>query len=252
MLRADGAAQNLTVENHDMRTSLIALSVAAAIAAPAFAEDSPHTVSANVGFVSDYQYRGWSQTNEKMALQGGFDYSHSSGLYAGVWGSNVSWIKDGYSDADSSLEVDIYGGYGMELGPIGLDVGLLQYYYPGSSVSDPSQPSFNTLEGYVGASWEFLSLKYSYSFTNLFGIADSKGSSYIDLGAEYEVGAGFTVAAHVGRQFITHQDGDYNDWKIGVSKDVLGFTVGLDYVDTDVDDAKLADKRFILSVSKSF
>ncbi|QID19405.1 porin [Nitrogeniibacter mangrovi] len=238
-----------------MHKTIINAAVAAALLAGAsgmaLAEDSPF--SANVGFVSDYQYRGWSQTNEKMALQGGFDYAHPSGFYAGVWGSNVSWIKDAYADADSSLEVDIYGGYTMNAGPIGLDFGLLQYYYPGSGVSDAAQPSFNTLEGYVGASWEFLTFKYSHSFTNLFGVPDSKGSGYYDLGASYEVGYGITVDAHIGRQHFTHSSGtSYNDWKVGVSKDFGGFDFGLQYVDTDVDNEKLADKRFIVSVSKSF
>ena len=236
-----------------MRKTLVALSVLAAFSGAAMAEDSPNTVSANVGFVSDYVFRGFSQTNEQMAVQGGFDYSHSSGLYAGVWGSNISWIKDSYSGADSSLEVDVYGGYRGEAGPFSYDVGLLQYYYPGSGVSDASQPSFNTLEGYAGIGWKFLTLKYSYSFTNLFGVVDSKGSDYLDLSASQDIGAGFSVNAHVGRQHFTNSSGtSYNDWKIGVSKDVLGFSVNLSYVDTDVDDTKIADARYVLSVSKSF
>lgn len=235
-----------------MRKSIINAAVAAALVAGmsgvVMAEDSP--ISANVSIVSDYQYRGWSQTDEKMALQGGFDYAHDSGFYLGVWGSNVSWLADSASGVTNSLEIDVYGGYSTEVGPIGLDVGLLQYYYPGSYPSN-NYNSPNTLEGYVGVSWEFLSFKYSYAFTDLFGIDDSDGSQYFDLGAEYEVGAGVTLAAHVGRQKI-EGGGSYNDWKIGVSKDFVGLTFGLDYVDTDVDNEDLADGRVILSVSKSF
>jgi len=235
-----------------MRKTCINAAVAAALLAGmsgvVMAEDSP--ISANVSIVSDYQYRGWSQTDEKMALQGGFDYAHDSGFYIGAWGSSVSWLSDATDGVSNSLELDVYGGYSTELGPIGLDVGLLQYYYPGSYPSrDYNSP--NTLEGYVGVSWEFLTFKYSYAFTDLFGAEDSDGSQYFDLGAEYEVGAGFTVAAHVGRQKIENGT-SYNDWKVGVSKEFVGLTFGLDYVDTDVDNEDLADGRVILSVSKSF
>src|SRR5690606_32926569 len=137
---------------------------------------------------------------------GGFDYAHDSGFYVGVWGSNVSWLSDAEKgtgvSSSSSLEIDVYAGYAAELGPIGLDVGLLQYYYPGdfdstwkaaTGIDNP-----NTLEGYVGVSWEFLSFKYSHSFTDLFGIPDSKDSGYYDLAASYEVMDGLTLDAHYG------------------------------------------------------
>src|SRR5574337_1152961 len=142
-----------------MRKSMVALSVISALTAlpagqvlaedaPAAEATSPHTFTANVGFVSEYRYRGISQTEKKPALQGGFDYSHESGLYVGTWGSNVSWIDNLTDDkAQNSMEWDFYGGYKGTAGPIGFDVGLLQYYYPGSSVNNSAQPSFNTLEG---------------------------------------------------------------------------------------------------------
>jgi uncharacterized protein (TIGR02001 family) len=248
-----------------MRKSLIALSVLSALpllhASPAVAEDSPHTFTGNVGFVSDYRYRGISQTEKKAALQGGFDYSHASGLYVGTWASNVSWIEN-LSDGDSqnSLEWDFYGGYKGTAGPIGYDVGLLQYYYPGSDVSTVGVPSPNTLEAYLGLSWEFLTFKYSYSLSNLFGFVDSKGSQYYDLSASYDVWEGFIVGAHVGRQHVANNSAfSYNDWKIGVTKEVLGVNVGLSYVDTDTDKYTSLNGRqnwghdtFVLSVSKTF
>ena len=113
-----------------MRTKPLATALAAlatiAAAGAAHAGDGPFT--ANVGLVSDYAYRGWSQTDERPALQGGFDYAHDSGLYAGVWGSNVSWLSDANTDVSNSLELDLYGGYKGTVGAIGYDVGLLQYY----------------------------------------------------------------------------------------------------------------------------
>lgn len=234
-----------------MRTKPLATALAAlatiAAAGAAHAGDGPFT--ANVGLVSDYAYRGWSQTDERPALQGGFDYAHDSGLYAGVWGSNVSWLSDSNPNVHNSLELDIYGGYKGTIGAIGYDVGLLQYYYPGSYPKGFNSP--DTLEGYIGLSWEFLSFKYSYAFTDLFGYDKSDGSQYYDLGAAVDVGGGFTLAAHVGYSDIKGQD-DYTDWKLGVTKEFGGFNFGLHYVDTDVDNADLADERVILSIAKSF
>lgn len=234
-----------------MRTKPLATALAAlatiAAAGAAHAGDGPFT--ANVGLVSDYAYRGSSQTDERPALQGGFDYAHDSGLYAGVWGSNVSWLSDASPNVSNSLELDLYGGYKGTAGAIGYDVGLLQYYYPGSYPKGFNSP--NTLEGYVGLSWEFLSFKYSYAFTDLFGYDKSDGSQYYDLGAAVDVGGGFTLAAHVGYSDIKGQD-DYTDWKLGVTKEFGGFNFGLHYVDTDVNNADLADERVILSIAKSF
>ena len=232
-----------------MRTKPLATALAAlaTIAGAAHAGDGPFT--ANVGLVSDYAYRGSSQTDERPALQGGFDYAHDSGLYAGVWGSNVSWLSDSNPNVHNSLELDIYGGYKGTIGAIGYDVGLLQYYYPGSYPKGFNSP--DTLEGYIGLSWEFLSFKYSYAFTDLFGYEKSDGSQYYDLGAAVDVGGGFTLAAHVGYSDIKGQD-DYTDWKLGVTKEFGGFNFGLHYVDTDVDNADLADERVILSIAKSF
>ncbi len=234
-----------------MRTKPLATALAAlatiAAAGAAHAGDGPFT--ANVGLVSDYAYRGWSQTDERPALQGGFDYAHDSGLYAGVWGSNVSWLSDSNPNVHNSLELDLYGGYKGTIGAIGYDVGLLQYYYPGSYPKGFNSP--DTLEGYIGLSWEFLSFKYSYAFTDLFGYEKSDGSQYYDLGAAVDVGGGFTLAAHVGYSDIKGQD-DYTDWKLGVTKEFGGFNFGLHYVDTDVDNADLADERVILSIAKSF
>src|SRR5574337_1138471 len=254
-----------------MRKSMVALSVISALTAlpagqvlaedaPAAEATSPHTFTANVGFVSEC-YRGISQTEKKPALQGGFDYSHESGLYVGTWGSNVSWIDNLTDDkAQNSMEWDFYGGYKGTAGPIGFDVGLLQYYYPGSSVNTAGVPSFNPLEAYLGLSWEFLTFKYSYTFSNLFGFVDSKGSQYYDLATSYDVWDGFIVGAHFGRQSVANNSKfSYNDWKIGVTKEVFGVNVGLNYVGTDTDkytslngNQNWGQDTWVLSVNKTF
>ncbi len=221
------------------------------------AEDSP--ISANVTLASDYAYRGISQTDEKPAIQGGFDYAHASGFYVGVWGSNVSWLNDiaASTSTGNSLEIDVYGGYSTELGPVGLDVGVLHYNYPGNYNStwraETGMENPNTTEGYVALSWEFLTFKYSHAFTDLFGLADSDGSRYYDLGAEYEVMPGLVASAHFGRQYVKGNSMDsYNDWKVGATYSMLGVDLGLHYVDTDLSGGGVVGERVIASVSKSF
>ena len=112
-----------------MSKSILKAAVAAACITAMSGAALADEMSANVGFVSDYQYRGYSQTNENMALQGGFDYAHDSGLYVGVWGSSIDWLSKG------GLEVDVYGGYANSIGDFGYDVGVLQYFYPGGKTS---------------------------------------------------------------------------------------------------------------------
>src|SRR5512147_61949 len=100
-----------------MKKSKLLVAVLGALSAmPAFAADapaSPFTVSSNVGITSNYIYRGIAQTSTNPAIQGGFDVAHSSGLYAGIWGSNVSWIADSGAVATGSvtMELDTYFGY---------------------------------------------------------------------------------------------------------------------------------------------
>ncbi len=233
-----------------LATALAALATIATIAAAgaAHAGDGPFT--ANVGLVSDYAYRGWSQTDERPALQGGFDYAHDSGLYAGVWGSNVSWLSDSQpgrpATASSSTSTAATRARSAPSATTSACCSTTTRAATRRAYNSP-----NTLEGYIGLSWEFLSFKYSYAFTDLFGYEKSDGSQYYDLGAAVDVGGGFTLAAHVGYSDIKGQD-DYTDWKLGVTKEFGGFNFGLHYVDTDVDNADLADERVILSIAKSF
>jgi len=94
-----------------MKHSLIALALASLFAVPALADEpaSPHTLTANVGVVSDYVFRGISQSQHRPALQGGVDYAHASGAYVGLWASQVSWTDrpDWTYQKDNRVEVDL-------------------------------------------------------------------------------------------------------------------------------------------------
>ncbi len=231
-------------------------------------EASPHTFTGNLNLVSEYRYRGISQTNAKPAVQGGFDYAHASGVYVGTWASNVSWLSDGGAGTVSnSIEVDIYGGYKGSVGDFGYDAGLLQYWYPGKYPAGFTSP--DTLEAYLSGSWKTVSLKYSHALTNLFGFADSKGSGYLDLTGTYELPEGFTLVGHYGYQRVpgttgrARSDCSYGDYKAGVTKEVVGMTVGLSYIGTNAKgnvgqcyrnsfNRDLGKGNVVLSVSKTF
>ncbi|TWO71010.1 hypothetical protein FN976_11830 [Caenimonas sedimenti] len=189
-----------------------------------------YTLSYNVGVVSDYRYRGISQSRLKPALQGGVDFAHSSGFYVGTWASTIKWIKD--AGGDSNVEIDVYGGYKFNAGPVGVDVGALRYFYPGSSLGvNP-----DTTELYAAGTWGPATLKYSHAVTNLFGFADSKGSYYLDLTATFPIGeSGFSVTPHIGYQKVKNNSAaSYTDYSIALGYDFKnGLTASLAWVDTD-------------------
>jgi len=241
-----------------MRKTVIATALAAAAALPGLASaqaTSPHSVAGNMSIVSDYRFRGISQTFVQPAIQGGIDYSHSSGFYLGNWNSNVS----GLSYTDGTIEMDVYGGYKFPAGPVTLDVGLLQYLYPGAEAAGVK---YDTLEAYVGASWKWFTLKYSVTLDDYFGVANSDGSGYLDLSASYELAPKLTLVAHYGNQTVENNSAaDYEDYKIGLTYDLNGWLLGLAYIDTDItlnatnaasDTEDLGKGTVVFSVSKSF
>lgn len=241
----------------------LSLSILAATAIPtaALAEDSPpaappppFSFTANVNVVTDYYFRGLTQTWGGPAIQGGFDVNHTTGLYAGFWASNVS----GNQYAGGSLETDWYGGYNYKLGEdVTLGAGLYYYWYPGANVNKGAScaltpcadQSYNTFEGNLSAAWKFLAFKWSYAFTDYFGgnastgfKGDTSGTMYFDLSANapVKVLGGLNIIAHVGytlysEDFATPVNGEtdpnYWDWKLGVSKTwQSGWNLGLFYV----------------------
>lgn len=197
--------------------------VPAATAAPASA------LAFNVGLASDYRYRGISQSRLRPAISGGADYNHASGFYVGTWLSSIRWIKD--AGGDAPVEWDVYGGYKGTAGPLGYDVGVLRYMYP----SHKLEISPNTTEIYGALTWEMLTLKYSHSVTNLFGFTDSKNSGYLDLSANFDLGNGWSLTPHVGRQWIrSNGAASYTDYSVALGKDFgHGFTGSVALVGTD-------------------
>jgi len=187
-------------------------------------------ITGNAAVVSDYNWRGISQSAGDPAIQGGIDYSHESGFYAGAWGSNVD-----FGDCcDENVEVDLYTGFrGGDT--LTWDVGLIYYWYPGAE--DIDFP-----EIYVGLGWEWLSGKISYS--NDFGNS-GESAFYFEANATYELPANFGLTGHLGYSdgdncfaSITNDAGDivecedsYMDWSVGATYALGNFTLGLKYAD---------------------
>lgn len=242
-----------------MKKSILALALAGAFAAPAFAqtaapaaeaEASPHTLTANVGLFSEYRFRGIAQTASRPAIQGGFDYSHASGFYVGNWNSNVD-ASAGFPDGN--IEMDFYGGYKAAFGDFGVDVGGIYYYYPGSSYVPGGRSQAEAVtnkEIYLGASWKFISAKWYYSVDDYFsmrgwdstGTANgngTKGTQYFDLSGNFDLGSGWGINGHVGYLNMAHaSNADYTDWKLGVTKDINGWVIGAAYIGTDAKGSK--------------
>ena len=231
------------------------------VSTPVLAEEhSPVELSANVGYFSDYIYRGGSQTADGAAIQGGFDMSHESGLYIGTWASNVDFGNS------ANIEIDFYGGISGEL-PNGIswDVGALYYWYPGVKDSDDSGGDFDFYDIYAGLGYTLPgdmapNIGFGIAYTpDYFGEVGDATYYTVDLGLSLP--GDFSLAFQFG-----YQDNDeearagtsYSHASVGVSKDIGIFTIDASYY-FDVNDTKEfwvrgddAPDAFVFSVSSSF
>lgn len=232
-----------------MKKVILALMLAAGFSA-AQAE-----VTGNASLTSDYRFRGVSQTQNAPAVQGGVDFAHSSGFYAGNWNSSIS--SELYPGA-AGVESDVYTGFKKEFGGVKVDAGVISYMYPRATTDT------NTNEVYVGASFNVLSVKYSRSMSNYFGVADSKNSSYIQADANVPVASKLSAVAHYGRTSVANNSAlDYADYNVGAAYDLDGWIFGAKYhtntskganfetVNT-VNNQKLYKSAVVVSVSRSF
>jgi uncharacterized protein (TIGR02001 family) len=196
----------------------------AAAPAPAPAPEPASSLSYNIGAVTEYRYRGISQSAREPALQGGIDYADKSGWYVGTWASTIKWIKDssipGGPQAKGPMEIDLYGGYkGSISDDLSYDVGGLEYWYATNTLKNVTGENANTFELYGALTYKIVTAKYSHSLTNLFGTPDSKGSGYLDLSAAFDLGSGYSLTPHVGWQRIRHF-GTYMDYSLTGAKDL--------------------------------
>jgi len=230
--------------------SLTLLLAASALAQAAPAPTPAWTQTSNLALSTDYVFRGVSQiaSSNAMAFSGGTDLAHSSGLAFGAWFSNQNINS---ADLTDTLEADIYASYTFKVSSADLSVGVLTYNYPGAT-------TFNTIEGNVGLAFSGISLKYSYAFSDYFGVADTDGTSYVDLSYSYTLND-LTLGLHYGWTLGSGTQIDYEDYKVSLAYPVLGYTATVAYTDSNAEivasgyNNKSLDKGIVtFSLSKTF
>ncbi|MBZ0073168.1 MAG: TorF family putative porin [Gammaproteobacteria bacterium] len=223
-------------------------------------------IRANVTLASDYTFRGVSQTDNQMALQGGFDWAHASDVYVGAWASNVD--SDFFGGAkDPQLETNLYAGYATALGAFTYDFGILVYFYPGADA--PAADDLRTVEFYVSGGYALtkaFALNAKLYYADELNFAGNHGDGlYLIVGADYALLDNLSLSAAVG-----HSSGgafetfggpagpdSYMDYRIGVSTTFAGANLALSWIDSN-DDAEalfgdsVTDGRVVFTLSKSF
>jgi len=234
----------------DMKVkSLIATSVLAASAVTSSVAMAESAFTANIGVTSNYMWRSLSQTNEQSAISGGLDYDFGNGFYVGTWASNVSWTDPiGY-------ELDLYGGYGFDLGATSWDVGYIYYGYPlTSNDSTLGTTSADFGEAYVNFTWTWLGLGVAYQ-TNAATddpSVEESGNIYYYVSGDWEVG-GVGLGAKVGQYtFKNWSAGDYTYVEAYLSKDDFTFSVAKNNAEEAEWYTGVDDPRVWVSWSKSF
>ena len=217
---------------------LLAAATAAISTTPAVAaEHGDLSVNGGATLTSDYRFRGISQTDRRVALQGSLTVAHESGLYATVWGSSI----DDYVAAGADQEIDLILGYRRTLGDTLIDVGLLYYYYPGAEsvvpgyASDFAEP-YVSLSHIVGAVTVKATANYAPSQRALSVGAGNEDNLYLSSDLTLALPESLSLSAHVGHSFgpsyLTIGNG-YTDWNLGIGYTRGPVTVSLQYVDTD-------------------
>lgn len=263
-------------------------------ASPAFAQEEPAgpiSVSGSVALVSDYRFRGVSQTDKEMAVQGGITVSHESGAYVGTWASNLAgWGTFG----GSSMELDLYAGYAVPLGGATLDVGVTWFMYPGGADTTDFAEPYVKLSGDVGPASLLVGVAYAPKQEALgrwylsgasygTGIPDAPGKKGDNLYLWGDASTGvpgtpLTLKAHLGYSngnsglgpngTSVAPTGDYLDWMLGADVAVGPLTLGIAYVDTSIsksesayllpnfsstkDGSSIASSQVVFSISAGF
>lgn len=276
-----------------MRKSLLSIAVLSALSLTAFAlptltfaaDAAPAaatpdwTFPSSIGFVSDYIWRGQTQTWGNPAVQAGIEADHVSGFYAGIWGSNVSshWLPN------ANLETDFSVGFRNAFATdFKYDVGGTYIYYPdgdfGKVAFAYNKSKLNSLELYASLGWKWFTVKGGYMPTKFYGWnennsganaipasfagdptagvktgGDTKGSYYFMGSVSYDVVPGFNLAGEVGRQTVADSTGlDWTWYKVGATKSFEGgWAINAFYTGTSGSDAYKDFVSFDSAATKS-
>lgn len=241
---------------------LLSVAVATALAAglgATQAQAGDVEISGNVALTSDYKFRGISQSDEDIAIQGGFDLGFENGIYLGTWASSVDFdTNDPAVGLDGSVELDLYAGWSAPIGEnMSIDVGVLYYDYPGDTGDGAQEGDY--LEFYAGYSIYDLSLGIAYSDDYY---AETGEFFYLSAGYSLPLGEIFTADFHVGYNdfdeegFLSDGATDYVDYSVGVTASWLAVDWSLALVGTDLDEEEVfgtdwGDDTLVFTIAKS-
>jgi len=230
------------------------------VSSPASAQEEadpsgPVTFSANVSILSDYRFRGISQTENNFALQGGFDVNHESGFYAGTWASNLAgWGTFG----GANTELDVYAGYGYEFGDIAFDGGVVWYLFPAGLTNTSYGEIYASLGKSIGPVSATVGANYAPPQSALSLDGENEDNIYVYGDAELAIGASpLSISVHLGYSdgnagqgpngWVPSPTGTYVDWSLGVSYDLPWgpLAVSATYVDTNIGEAEAAEFALI-------
>ena len=243
------------------------------------------TVSGAATLTSDYRFRGVSQSDEGMAVQGGFTLAHESGFYAGAWGSNLAgWGTFG----GANMELDLFAGFKLPVGEGTLDTGLVWYMYPSGASDTDFAELYAKLSGTVGPLGLTAGVAYApkqEALGNAFPVGRpprpgaKDDNLYISGDAVYGIpDVPVSLKAHIGYSdgnpglgpngTSVAPTGTYFDWLIGADVvPISGLTLSVAYVDTDIsereanlirpnfatlDGDSISDATVVFSVTASF
>jgi uncharacterized protein (TIGR02001 family) len=225
------------------------------------------TVTGSAAIASDYRFRGVSQSDREMAVQGGITVAHQSGFYAGVWGSNLAgWGTFG----GANMELDLIGGYKVPIGRNAtLDVGLIWYLYPGGADKTDFAEPYAKLTGTAGPATLTAGVAYApkqQAIGRWYATgADAAAGTYTDPGDKDDnlylwgdaavavAGTPFTAKAHIGHSrgqdglgpnaTAVAPTGAYWDWSLGADATWRNLTLNVSYVGTDISNGEAAYLR---------
>jgi uncharacterized protein (TIGR02001 family) len=242
-----------------------ALLVPAPVSAQQSLESLGVTVTTTPALLSDYVFRGISQTRGGPAAQLTLDVEHSSGLYVGAFVSNAA-----FPGTNLRQELDFNAGYRFAVGGVKLDLGATYFGYPGYEAAP---------DGFDWAWWE-VSLRASYEIDPLKLVGqvsyapnfnfESGEAWYVELGFDMKLDFDITGSVRFGRQWIQYNTTspaghgefgtpDYNVFTFGLSRE-LGYGVvgALTFSTTSLDRAdcfggqSFCGTRVIAGVSRPF
>ncbi len=244
------------------KTTFLAASVLAAMTFTSSIALAESPLTANINVTNNYLFRGLTQTADQAAVQGGIDYAHSSGFYAGTWLSNVAAqgtapLVSGaggagggetFYGANGNYEMDLYAGFALDAGPVGLDFGYIMYTYPVDSAN-----KLDYDEVYINASFMMLSANVSYTVNKEDNSITNENDLYYSLGAEFDIKDGLMLGLLIGEyDFDGGSTLDYTHYLVSLAKNDFTFA----YEKNNAKEANwwtgVDDNRFTVSWGKSF